>query len=665
MLQIVEAQDGLEKAKTLLRLSMHYRRIDPRKTGHFAQKALPISRTEKYEKGIGLSLILIGFGMNNSQTPGDSVLLFLNEGRHILEKLRDTVFVVQANNYTGMAYSHRGQYLKAIEHFQEAVRLSELVGDGMRSNLCANLNNIAGIYNRLDDHNNALVYFQRALEVGRSINFHLAVSTISANMASIYFKRGKSTKAEKLYLEALQIKKELGDKIGEILPRNDYGFMLAKQSRFPEAMRQINRGITLADSLGDIHRLLQCRNSKAEAYLMQGKARQAIREAGLVIKMAKPGGQLGAQEEAYRILAESFEQKGEYREALIQRRFYQHMRDSLKNLENTRRFKLMEERLSFQEKEIDRAKLLRERFEAEKVLRTRNSMLILSGLLAVLLSVFLIFMIRLNRQRKTFNQQLREEVAARTRDLAERNSQLYASNRELERFTFIASHDIKEPIRNIISFSGLIKKRFGDQFPEKMEEYFSFLQRNARQMNTLIFSISEYFRLSKHLLKLEEVDLDMLIAQVQHERKEFIDEKGGQIIGKNLPRIKTDRVLLYTVLRELIDNGLTYNEHPEPRIHIAYQRAGNRHLLSIADNGIGISDEFQEDIFQLFTRLHSRVHFDGTGLGLSLCEKVLERLGGEIRVWSKDDEGSIFYLYLDDHGSVQNPEPLTRNRELH
>lgn len=225
---------------------------------------------------------------------------------------------------------------------------------------------------------------------------------------------------------------------------------------------------------------------------------------------------------------------------------------------------------------------------------------------------------------------------------------LKSKNKELERFAYITSHDLKQPIRNIGSFAGLLRKTI-DQ-PTKVEkkiEYLEQIESSANQMNILIEEILSFSKIDKIEIKKEKVDLQQIVKSFISSHKEYLKERNAEIHHEQLPIVFGNKLYLSLLFQNLIENGIKYNISKNPKIIIKSKPRDNFTKITIEDNGIGISEEFSAAIFEPFKRLHSRRNYEGTGLGLSICKKIVETHDGKI--WlenSKGQQGTKFAFII-------------------
>lgn len=253
--------------------------------------------------------------------------------------------------------------------------------------------------------------------------------------------------------------------------------------------------------------------------------------------------------------------------------------------------------------------------------------------------------------RKQYETELERRVEDRTKELNEANSALKTSNNDLQQFAHVASHDLKEPVRKIKTFTYRLMDGADISSSEKGRSYLNKILNSAERMSTMIEGVLAYSSYNGHHVELEEVDLAAIIEEIKGDLELIIQEKGGTINHSQLPVIVGGRLLLYQLFYNLISNSLKFS-HPDRRPvvtidwHPGDESDPPNHVLRVKDNGIGFEPAFNEFVFQTFSRLNTKDRFDGTGLGLALCRKIVERHGGSIRADGRTGEGVIFTITL-------------------
>lgn len=246
---------------------------------------------------------------------------------------------------------------------------------------------------------------------------------------------------------------------------------------------------------------------------------------------------------------------------------------------------------------------------------------------------------------RSLNANLEGKVAMRTKELQEANNTLIEANQELERFAYIASHDLKEPLRNIMGFLTLIQRRTSQNLDSDTKEYIQYVITNAKQMNSLITDVLEFSKLNSSKMAFTMVNINEVIHKINHSLHNTLQEKNAVIETDKLPSIQGNGNQLFLVFKNLIENGIKYNKSEQPTVTIACQQyTEKRVLFIIKDNGIGIPQEYHHQIFDMFKRLHSRMEYDGTGIGLAICKKIISRHQGKIWLESEVGQGSTFFI---------------------
>lgn len=231
--------------------------------------------------------------------------------------------------------------------------------------------------------------------------------------------------------------------------------------------------------------------------------------------------------------------------------------------------------------------------------------------------------------------------------LAETVDKLESKNSELERFTYVASHDLQEPLRMVTSFLKQLEKKYAGQLDAKAHQYIHFAVDGAERMKWIIQDLLEYARSDQDYKSLERVDINELVEDFRLSRKKQMSSVGANIISDPLPILHINKTPFSQILNNLLDNALKYskkNVAPNIRIRVSGER--DFWEFCVEDNGIGIESDYFDKIFEIFQRLHARNDYSGTGIGLAIVKKNVELLGGQVWVESVLGEGSRFYFTL-------------------
>ncbi|MBU4426123.1 MAG: HAMP domain-containing protein [Proteobacteria bacterium] len=256
---------------------------------------------------------------------------------------------------------------------------------------------------------------------------------------------------------------------------------------------------------------------------------------------------------------------------------------------------------------------------------------------------------------------LAKEMAERKRTqqvLRERTEALERSNRDLEEFAYIASHDLQEPLRMVASYTQLLARRYKGKLDSDADEFIAYAVDGATRMKALINDLLSYSRVGTKGKDFEPTDCEAVFDRTLDNLQKAVEESGAKLTHDSLPTVMADDMQLGQLFQNLIGNAVKFQSEEPPSIHMSCERIeesaiGNRQsamnkgwIFSVRDNGIGIDPEFTKRVFIIFQRLHKRGEYPGTGIGLAICKKIVERHGGRIWVESQSGKGSTFYFTI-------------------
>ncbi|MFT6936463.1 MAG: PAS domain S-box-containing protein [Saprospiraceae bacterium] len=248
---------------------------------------------------------------------------------------------------------------------------------------------------------------------------------------------------------------------------------------------------------------------------------------------------------------------------------------------------------------------------------------------------------------KISNAELEDRVNRRTADLSIANEELQRSNQDLEQFAYAASHDLKEPLRMISSFVQILERKYSDKIDDKGKEYIKFTVEGASRMSDLISSLLQYSKVGRKESKLRTAKIANLVELKLMDLQQLIEEKNAQVNILELPEtVICESVQVGLVFYNLINNALKFNNNETPIVNIGGKERAEDYLFTIQDNGIGIKDKFKEQVFEIFKRLHVREEYEGTGIGLALCRRIIYRHDGDVWFESEIGKGTTFYFTI-------------------
>jgi light-regulated signal transduction histidine kinase (bacteriophytochrome) len=235
-----------------------------------------------------------------------------------------------------------------------------------------------------------------------------------------------------------------------------------------------------------------------------------------------------------------------------------------------------------------------------------------------------------------------EEKGKRADELVMINVELARSNAELEQFAYVATHDLQEPLRAVASCVQLLQKRYDGHLDERADEFITHAVDGTKRMQTLINDLLAYSRISTHAQVFASTNCDMVLREALANLMVAIAESGAVVTHDPLPTVSGDATQLTQLFQNLVGNALKFRGERPSRIHIGAARENGDWRFSVVDNGIGMEPQYFERVFLVFQRLHTRKQYQGTGIGLAICKKVVERHGGRIWAESQLGEGATF-----------------------
>ncbi len=252
---------------------------------------------------------------------------------------------------------------------------------------------------------------------------------------------------------------------------------------------------------------------------------------------------------------------------------------------------------------------------------------------------------------KQLEKESNETIQKSESNLELKNKELESKNRELEQFVYIASHDLREPLRTTSGFVDLLQKQYKGKLDEKADKYLSYIIKASGRMRILIDDLLDYSRVGGNKAT-EDIDCNIILQEVLADLGIALTETGAEITAGKLPVINGNHISIKLLFQNLITNGIKFRKKDvAPRINIVTELTDNSWMFSFTDNGIGIERQNRDKIFVIFQRLHSRREYEGSGIGLAHCKKIVDGHNGRIWVESEFGEGTTFYFTIPQNSS--------------
>jgi len=563
---------------------------------------------EAYEKGnykLGKAHCNLNLGnVYTDQFSYSEGIQFYYNALKIYEELEMNRYIGMVNNNIGNIYKNIKNYPKAHEHYQKAKHSYQIDNDSLQI-INADLN-IGATYLDQGDYDQAIQILYKTLNDTKETGFSYQAPMIYNNIVACHINLGNYNLAEK-------------------------NLKLAKENL-------VNNKNNPIESIRSI--LLT-----AEIEFRKQNYSKAIQLAKLTLSQAEEKNQWDMMADATKILASSYKKNNQYKESLHYFELSENLQDSLFNEEKIKvpLAKDFEYQLEKQKRE---QKLTQEanKLAYETEIKSQKMVLFFFGIGFFILSAAVIAFY------KNFKEKKRTE-----KELEKKNAMLekyIESNIQLEQFAHIASHDLKSPLRTVGSFSSLLKRRAASKLNESEIEYLDMIGNAAKLMWNLVDDLMAYSQVNSLQLNLEQHNLNDLLKDVQSNLNFSIQEKNADLQISMMPhQIDVDETKIRQVFQNLIANSLKFMAaDTQPIIKINCIETSDFYKFSIEDNGIGIQEEYLETIFKPYKQLHTKDKFEGTGMGLAICKKIVEKHGGEISVRSTLGRGTTFFFTIPTKG---------------
>ncbi|MEL6863798.1 MAG: ATP-binding protein, partial [Bacteroidota bacterium] len=643
MIELSESAEDTAKVKLLHDISWEYSRVDVDKMQDYTKQALALSNVLDYPKGRAKSfyyLAVASLYKGHLEASYD----YGQKAYDTAAEINDQKTMASAVNVFGIYHHEKGNLVKALEHYLEGLKYSALISDTI--SLSIGNFNIGILYEKMEQKERAASYFERAAALGKATNDYETICMSYSSLGAILEKEEKYDEALAYYQDGLEIAMKHEDKFNTAHMLMGMAQVQSEKGNVELALSNAQRASQYYMEIGNEDMVPYAFGALAEIYNKMEDYDNAVRYAQESMNLVEKHQIRDLVPDLHKSLSEAYAGLGQYEKAYRYHVFFQESKDSIVNESLAQRIAEQEASFRMTQQATENQLLKEKQARQDVVLKNRNTIAVATILGLLLVSCLALALFVAFRQKLAYNRQLKDEVKNRTAELETSNAALIKSNTELERFAYIASHDLKEPLRNIVSFSKLIDRRVGGTFDDTTRDYLEFVINNAKQMNILIEDVLEFSRIGHTNVSFEDVEMVKIIRQVEMALGQMLAEKNAAIYFELLPRIYSKESQIYLLFKNLIENAIKYNNSDLPTVRVRYIDQGEHHLFMVEDNGIGIAQEYQDQIFHMFKRLHTRDHYKGSGLGLAICKKIVDFLGGKIWVESKEGSGSRFCIQM-------------------
>ncbi|MFK8104807.1 MAG: tetratricopeptide repeat protein [Saprospiraceae bacterium] len=589
-----------------------------------------------------------------------------------------------AKSCLGGIYQQLGDYEKAYDYQLEVLQVHERDLDTL--NMGRSHYRIGCIFYYQNNYEEALKHYEITLKFveGLEHDDKKIIFSVLAALGSTNEKLGKMESAIDFNLQSLVLAKEVNDTSWIAYAMlNSGGTFLANKS-FGRATSYLNEAKKLMIIGKDEWGLVGIYRGLAELYIKTGVPQKSIEYLKSALPIVERLDSKVRFLELYSLFAEAYREIGDFEQAFAYQQKFIELKEKVLNETTLKEMGNQKTRYEVQKKENEIVLLKKENdllAKDQEIGKLYRGIFIGAGLFLLMLLSLIFSRYQVQKQSnkllsdkntKINSQKEQLEIAnkiqSNTNTLLEdkniqielQNKQLEHSNEDLKQFAYVASHDLKEPLRMISSYTSILKKRYNPLFDDDAHEFMGYIVDAVGRMETLLSDLLVYSRVSTQEKAFKEVEIRDIVDIVMGTLRYSIEEKGAKVLvnSSDLPRIKASHTQMIQLFQNLMSNAIKFTKESDPRVHVDCIKQNDHYLFSVKDNGIGISESNKDKIFEMFKRLHTKEEFEGTGIGLATCKKIVDRHGGDIWVDSTPGEGSTFYfkipLLLDVAPKVEN-----------
>lgn len=616
----------------------------------YLQQSLELSlhTPQKYEYFRILISIARAYFKNNNYSLSQQYLFRLIEEsdscNEANQSLLSSAYSLLASNYNVL-----GNTNKAHEYGLKSIEISQTLGD--TESIAHSYYNLGSLFFYQDIYEKALDYYKKSNELGYQIKSSKLIYNSTAAMGSTYGKLGQIQIALELNYKSLEIADSLNYKTGQAYSLGNIGSNYFELKNYDKAKIYIERALNLKKELNDswgqigTYLVLSKLNTKTNKFVAAEKNILAA------LEMAKSINAKKRIADVYKDMSDFYLLIGRKDLAIDYLNKYVEAKDSLMNENVLREMSDRKSDFTIQKKEFEINLLKKDNEILEVNKKAQHSKLVAFGLIAVFFLIVSIIVSSLLSKQKKLTHLLEArniEIKEQKDKIQLQNKELESSNEDLQQFAYVASHDLREPLRMITSYGKILTRRYNDILDDNGQEFLYYMTDAASRLDNLLLDLLKYAKTSSNIQPFEDVSTIELMKSVRSFTKNSFLEKNAtlEVNEENLPVIKGRKTQLYQLFQNFITNGLKYNLNENPHIKVDCKESDSEYIFSFSDNGIGIEKEHYAKIFEMFQRLHAKDKFEGTGIGLATCKKIADVHNGRITIQSEKEVGSTFYFHV-------------------
>ncbi|MFK8004816.1 MAG: ATP-binding protein [Saprospiraceae bacterium] len=585
--------------------------------------------------------------------------------------------LANTHNHLGSIYKSLGEYEKAYQEQLNAIHFHEL--EKNKNGIGRGYYEIGSILFYQERFEQAIEYYAKAYDYFTQIKHEKLIYSSLAAMGSAHQKLGNLTESSDYGERALNLARTLNYKTGIAYSLGNVAQVKLLQNKEKEAKEMLMEALKLKKELNDPWAIIGGHLGIVRATLVCKMPEKAIPHLKTALELSKKIKSKTRELETYQEYEKVYKALNDFPKSYFYLKKHSMLKDSILNEKTVQEMGQTKRRFELEKKENEIA-LLRTKNEnleyKKKIQRLQGGMF---------LSIFFILLIyigmnkkRLQKQQQTnlILEQQKEKIQIqndalkisrsqllefnvllennnklleeKNNEINIKNDQLKNSNEDLQNFAYVASHDLKEPLRMIHSYTSLLKRRYNDLFDETGQEFMFYVTDAVQRMEVMLNDLLDYSRVDSTGGKDTAVDTQDVLLIVNSNLTNVLEEQNGTLIydKEKFPVVKSNLSRMTQLFQNLVSNGLKFKGEKDPVVVIDCKKESGEYIFSVKDNGIGISPDNQKKVFEMFKRLHSKDEYEGTGIGLATCKKIVQKQGGEIWIESEVGQGTTFFFSM-------------------
>ena len=515
-------------------------------------------------------------------------------------EIKDSAGVMSVHFDLGSNFVSQGQSKLALNHYEKGIVLAEAINDTKM--IILGNTAIGGTWASLKDFDKALKYIDESIRLAKVIGDNEELAWASINRGHILGQQGKYEEAEPYLQKAYDLSFVIGNKLLTAYSLEQMSDLCLQQGKVNKAIEKLDESYEFYEELGQSNSLQNLTKKYAEIYFQQ----------------------------------ENFKKYKEYTDQYILLKDSLYSKDMMESMASLKQ--------DFEIQKLERENQIKLLTKDQEFAKAKSYTI--SAITCGTIVVFVLLLVMMYNRNQAATEK-NEILTAKNAEILRQNESLINSNNDLEKFAYIISHDLKEPLRNINGFTRLLKRKLTKYtMDEDINEYAQFITNGTEQMSDLLNGLLEYSKVSVNKAEKEVINFNELVQKVLNNFTIQLEQKNCTVQVAPLPNIACRSIQLNQVFQNLIANAIKFGPAKGNKINISVQDTGEDYRFCIQDNGIGIEPEYQKDIFVVFKRLNDRGTYSGSGIGLATCKKIVEDHGGTIDVKSEKGKGSCFFFTL-------------------